>query len=131
MHLHKEEQDVSRKSHHERLHRNLRVDGRGEVEHGGVGVLGDLPEDLVPRVGPHVHDAAVGGEGLLGEPLHHDPLDHEALEDEDGLQDAVERHLHEGVELRPVRPRHVERHVGEESADLEDEVVQGSRNEME
>ena len=103
-------------AHHERLDGDLGVTGGLEVEHGGVGVLRDLAEDDVLGARPDVELAVALGR-LLVEALDEDPLDHDALEDEDGLEGALEGDLDERVVLRPVRPGDIEVHVGVESAD--------------
>ena len=107
---------------HERLDRHVWVHGRLEVQHGRVRVLRDPLEDLVFGLGPHIH-LTVDTTWLFIEALDNHPLNHEALEDEHGLEDAVQGDLDNGMQLGTIGSRNAEIHVTKLTAKAVDQCV--------
>ncbi len=60
---------------HKSAHGQLREVGILEVQHGGVGVLGDSPKYFVLGIGPHIK-LPIGACGLLRGTFDHHPLNH-------------------------------------------------------
>ena len=107
----------------------LGVNRRLEVEHGGVGVLSDPLEDLVPATQQQLFDSVtalllpalppdvrlvVSLEQILLPALHHHPLYHHSLEYDEAPQYPVQTDLHDGVEFGPSRACDGELHISEQ-----------------
>ena len=70
---------------HEGFDRQLGIERRLEVQHGSVGVMSNVPENLVSGVTPNVK-LPVGALRLFVKSLDNDPLNDEAFEYQDSFQ---------------------------------------------